>query len=63
MTRQITFGQGSNESPAWAPNGRHLAFMSTRAGRASQVFTVGRDGKDVRQVTRDGNNFTPHWSQ
>ena len=32
-TRQITFGEGSNESPAWAPNGRHLAFTSTRAGR------------------------------
>jgi TolB protein len=63
VTRQITFGQGTNESPAWAPNGRHLAFMSTRAGRASQIFTVGRDGKDIRQVTRDGNNFTPHWSQ
>jgi TolB protein len=63
VTRQITFGQGTNESPAWAPNGRHLAFMSTRAGRASQIFTVGRDGKDLRQVTREGNNFTPHWSQ
>lgn len=63
ITRQITFGQGTNESPAWAPNGRHLAFMSTRAGRANQIFTVGRDGKDVRQVTRDGNNFTPNWSQ
>jgi TolB protein len=63
VTRQITFGQGSNESPAWAPNGRHLAFSSTRQGRASQIFTVGRDGKDVRQITREGNNFTPHWSQ
>ena len=63
VTRQITFGQGTNESPAWAPNGRHLAFMSTRNGRASQIFTVGRDGKDIRQVTREGNNFTPHWSQ
>jgi TolB protein len=31
-TRQITFGEGSNESPAWAPNGRHMAFTSTRAG-------------------------------
>ena len=29
-TRQITFGEGTNESPVWAPNGRHLAFMSTR---------------------------------
>jgi TolB protein len=61
-TRQITFGEGTNESPAWAPNGRHLAFMSTRAGR-SQVFTVDRDGKNLRQITRDGNNTTPHWSQ
>ena len=43
-TRQITFGEGTNESPAWSPNGRHLAFMSTRAGR-SQVFTVDRDGE------------------
>ena len=31
-TRQLTFGEGTNESPAWAPNGRHLAFTSTRAG-------------------------------
>jgi TolB protein len=61
-TRQITFGEGSNESPAWAPNGRHLAFTSTRAGR-TQVFTVDYDGKNVRQITRDGNNFFPHWSQ
>lgn len=61
-TRQITFGEGSNESPAWAPNGRHMAFMSTRAGR-SQIFTVDRDGKNLRQITREGNNTTPNWSQ
>jgi TolB protein len=61
-TRQITFGEGSNESPAWAPNGRHMAFTSTRAGR-TQVFTVDRDGRNVRQITREGNNFFPHWSQ
>jgi TolB protein len=61
-TRQITFGEGSNESPAWAPNGRHLAFMSTRAGR-SQIFTVDRDGRNLRQITKDGNNTTPNWSQ
>lgn len=60
--RTITFGEGSNESPAYAPNGRHLAFMSTRAGR-SHIFTIGRDGRNVRQITRVGNNFTPNWSQ
>jgi TolB protein len=61
-TRQITFGEGRNESPAYAPNGRHLAFVSTRGGR-SQVYTVGRDGKDIRQITKLGNNFTPDWSR
>lgn len=61
MTRQITFGEGTNESPAYSPNGRHLAFTSTRAGRV-QVFTIGRDGRGVKQITRDGNNATPAWS-
>ena len=60
-TRQITNGEGSNESAVFSPNGRHLAFMSTRAGRV-QIFTVGIDGNGVRQVTRDGNNQFPAWS-
>lgn len=61
QTKQITFGEGTNESPAYSPNGRHLAFTSTRAGRV-QVFTIGRDGRGLKQITRDGNNFTPAWS-
>ena len=60
--RQITFGEGSNESPAYAPNGKHLAFSSTRAG-GTQVFTIGRDGRGLKQITRSGNNQTPAWSQ
>ncbi len=60
--RQITFGEGTNESPAFSPNGRHLAFMSTRRGK-SHIFTIGRDGKNLRQITTSGNNFTPDWSR
>jgi TolB protein len=59
---QLTFGEGSNESPAFAPNGRHLVFTSTRAGK-TQVFTMARDGKNVRQLTRTGNNEKPDWSR
>ena len=61
QTRQITFGEGSNESPSYAANGRHLAFVSTRSGRA-QIYTVGRDGRGLRQITRDGSNYQPSWS-
>jgi TolB protein len=60
--RQLTFGEGTNESPSWAPNGRHLAFTSTRSGK-TQIFTVARDGKNLRQITRTGSNFTPDWSR
>ena len=58
----ITFGEGSNESPAYAPNGRHLVFMSTRGGGRQQLYTIGRDGRDLRQITRTGGNFMPNWS-
>jgi TolB protein len=60
--RQITFGEGSNQSPAYASNGRHLAFTSTRKGNV-QVFTIGRDGRGLRQITTAGSNYYPNWSR
>lgn len=62
QVRQLTFGEGTNESPSFSANGRHIAFMSTRSGK-SQIFTIARDGKDLRQITRAGNNFQPDWSK
>jgi TolB protein len=61
-TRALTGGEGSNESPAFSPTGRHVAFSSTRAGN-EQIFVVGRDGNGLRQITREGRNFTPNWSR
>jgi TolB protein len=62
QVRQLTFGEGSNESPAFAPNGRHIAFSSTRAGKR-QIYTIARSGRDTRQVTKVGNNEMPDWSK
>jgi TolB protein len=59
---KITDGIGSNESPAFSPNGRHIAFTSTRNGKV-QIYTIARDGNDLRQITREGNNKFPNWSQ
>ena len=57
---QLTFGEGTNESPAYSPNGRHIAFSSTRSGK-TQIFTMTRDGRDLKQITKVGNNQQPDW--
>lgn len=62
QTKVLTDGSGSNESPSFSQNGRHLAFTSTRLGKV-QVFTVARDGKGLKQITRVGNNTFPNWSR
>jgi TolB protein len=62
QTMRVTDGIGSNESPAFSANGRHLAFVSTRNGKA-QIFTIDRDGTHLRQLTREGSNGFPNWSQ
>jgi TolB protein len=61
-SKKLTDGIGSNESPAFSPNGRHIAFTSTRNGK-SQIFTIDRDGNNLRQITREGNNKFPNWSR
>ncbi len=60
--RQLTFGLGTNESPSYSPNGRHLAFSSTRGSGAKQVWVIGRDGRGLRRITSTGNNEMPSWS-
>ena len=59
--RTMTDGVGTNESPAFSPNGRHIAFISSRLGKM-HIFTMARDGKGLRQITRTGNNTYPNWS-
>ena len=58
---QLTRDAGRNEKPAWAPDGRHLAFESTRTG-TRQIWSMLADGSMVRQLTHEGQNVSPNWS-
>jgi Tol biopolymer transport system component len=49
--------------PRFSPDGSRIAF-SQQSGSDVHVFTIGIDGKDIRQVTEGAGqqNLVPHWS-
>src|SRR5436190_5473246 len=51
--RQITFSTDSESGPRWSPDGKYLAFMSSRPGKAkgSQVWLLDRNGGEAFQLT------------
>ena len=53
VNRQMTSSQESEASPRWSPDGKYLAFTSSRAGAAkgSQVWLLDRSGGDAVQLT------------
>jgi TolB protein len=59
---QLTHDMGRNENPSWAPDGRHIVFMSTHSGRP-QIWSMLADGTQLRQLTTQGNNWTPIWGK
>jgi Tol biopolymer transport system component len=48
--RQLTRGEGSDTRPRWSPDGKSLAFISTRNG-SSQVWILSLAGGDPRPLT------------
>jgi TolB protein len=50
------------ESPRWSPDGKLVAWVSTRT-KNQEIHVVGADGKDVRRLTGDpAPDNNPSWS-
>jgi TolB protein len=62
QSRILTDGQGSNEQPTVSPNGRHIAFVTTRYGKRQIAVVDYPDGQYYRQLTSAGNNTYPSWA-
>jgi TolB protein len=62
VVSKLTDGNGSNEQPSFAPNGRHIVFTTTRWGKL-QLAMVDLKGTVLkRRITEIGNNKFPTWS-
>lgn len=59
---QLTHDAGRNDFPSWSPDGRHIVFQSTRGG-SDQIWSMLADGTHQQQLTREGKNTQPNWSQ
>ncbi len=49
--RRLTTSPASDSQPRWSPDGRTIAFTSTRSG-SPQIWTIAPDGGEAVQVTR-----------
>ncbi len=60
--KQITHNQSINISPAWAPDGRRIAFTSYLK-RNPDLYLVDTDGRNLQRFSRySGLNVSPSWS-
>lgn len=54
--------RGIFSAPAWSPDGTKLA-LALATGYGMDVYTIGRDGSNLQNLTRSDNyNFWPSWS-
>ena len=49
--KRLTTAPGTNNHPRWSPDGKTIAFVSSRGG-SSQVWLLPVDGGEARQLTK-----------
>ena len=48
--------------PSWSPDGKRIAFASTRDGGIERIFVMDSDGRNVMQLTEKWEDTAPAWS-
>ena len=65
--RQITFSERGESGPQWSPDGRSLAFLSSRGSAAdakTQIWVLPMDGGEAHQLTSSKENVSGfEWSR
>ncbi len=59
---RLTNSPKSDQSPRWSPDGKTIAFVSTREGTAN-LFRIGVDGGEAQQITESETGlYSPIWT-
>lgn len=63
-SRPFTRGQWRDTAPAWSPDGKTIAFLSSRGEGKPQIYLIAPDGGEARPLTslEQGAGGGPAWS-
>ena len=61
---RLTYGAGPVDSPVWSPDGRQVAFSSSRSG-TFQIYCRNADGSGPEEQLTEGpaDKYPDHWSR
>ena len=52
-----------DHDPLWSPDGKHIAFLSTRGGDDLDIYVINADSKEETNITvSQGNDYDYYWS-
>ena len=52
-----------DHDPMWSPDGKHIAFLSTRGGDDLDIYVINADSKEETNITvSQGNDYDYYWS-
>jgi Tol biopolymer transport system component len=61
--RRLTSGEKADAAPRWSPDGRELAFVSSRADDTKQLYVLPLEGGEARRLTSLKESVRePAWS-
>lgn len=59
---QLTDEAGNNIRPRWSPDGNLVSFSSNRDRQGYQIYSMDKQGSNVRQITNNGaDNYNQCW--
>jgi TolB protein len=65
--QRLTTSGGQDVEPAWSPDGKRVAFVSTRHDLSGEIYTMNADGTGVQRLTNNvgegGVDRSPTWSK